>query len=121
MYGKMPNWPLVLLKSCCLAGFLIQMAFSISWQIFPQHTVARTEQMSLTNTEFPVLFKVCIKPSFDNGALVEVGYRSVYEYFCGASQYNPSHIGWAGHTRAGDIGAGVRNITLVTMATFLGN
>ena len=55
----------------------------------------------MTIKDFPVVFKICIKPGFNSDGLKYVGYSDIWSYFVGESRYNSSLIGWAGHTKEG--------------------
>ena len=57
----------------------------------------------LVDVEFPVLFKLCVKPAFNQTELEAAGYENSWGYFKGESMFNSSIIGWAGHTRDGQI------------------
>ena len=70
-------------------------------QIFPSETVSHLEETSLNSIQFPVLFKICIKPAFNMQELNKAGYESIWAYFIGQSKYNKSVYGWAGHTKDG--------------------
>ena len=73
-------------------------------KLYPTQTWPHTRYVKMANVpEFPVVFKVCIKPAFDLGSLNASGYRSEYDYFLGRSKFNSTIFGWAGHTADGDI------------------
>ena len=57
--------------------------------------------------EFPVLFKICIKPGFDTSELHKAGYKSIWSYFTGQSRYDESVYGRAGHGADGSVMASV--------------
>ena len=93
--------PTILLNVGCLLAFIIQMSILTYYQIHPSQTVTSTVRKNLSDVDFPVLFKICIKPGFNLTALQEVGYASTWEYFTGQSRYNSSLVGWAGHKNDG--------------------
>ena len=74
----------------------------------PTQTVTKTVKKNMTDIEFPVVFKICIKPGFNETVLNEVGYSNTWDYFVGKSRYNWSLRGWAGHSVDGGI---VSNVT----------
>ena len=71
--------------------------------MYPDHTVSRIFRRNLTVKDFPVVFKICMKPGFDKEALNETGYDNVFSYFLGVSRHNNSLLGWAGHTAEGGV------------------
>ena len=95
--------PLILLHAGCFIAFTVQMMILASSQIYPSETVSHLEEKTLDSIEFPVLFKICIKPAFNISELHKSGYKSIWSYFVGESRYNNSIFGWAGHTENGSI------------------
>ena len=93
--------PLVLMHVGCLTAFIVQMGILASNQINPRATVSNMEEKSLDNIDFPVVFKICIKPAFNISELYRVGYASIWEYFIGQSRHNGSVFGWGGHYESG--------------------
>ena len=87
----------------CLTAFIVQMGILASNQINPRATVSQMEEKSLDNIDFPVVFKICIKPAFNISELYRVGYASIWEYFIGQSRHNGSVFGWGGHYENGSI------------------
>ena len=72
-------------------------------QITPSQTVSHLEERRLDDIEFPVLFKICIKPAFHTSELYKAGYQNIWNYFVGQSRFNESVFGWGGHTDNGSI------------------
>ena len=66
-------------------------------QVHPSHMETTLEEHKLEKIDFPVLFKLCFRNSFNIEKLNEAGYSSVSNYFKGKSSYNDSIYGWAGH------------------------
>ena len=97
----------IFIKSVCVLSFLVQMCFQLYEQVHPSQTETVLEDKKLDDIEFPVLFKICFKNSFDLTKLEEAGYSSVSKYFSGVSKFNKSLYGWAGHTENGTVGEGV--------------
>ena len=61
-------------------------------------TNTREETKTLEGRDFPLVFKICIQPSFSKpAAFQDAGYKSLYHYFLGQSRFNSSIYGWAGH------------------------
>jgi hypothetical protein len=93
--------PWIVLHAGCTLLFAWQLASLSAGVIWPTHTVTSTVNRNLSDIDFPVLFKICIKPGFNDTALREVGYNNSFDYFLGISKYNRSLLGWAGHTPQG--------------------
>ena len=79
------------------------MAFSFYGQINPEETVPKTTRSRLGDNDFPVVFKICMNPSFNDTELESVGYDNIYFYFMGKSRFNGSNYGWSGHTQDGRV------------------
>ena len=94
--------PWIVLHLACFLAFIVQMSILASNQIHPSDTVSRVVERKLNSIEFPVLFKICVKPAFDIKKLEEVGYENIWKYFLGRSKYNSSLFGWGGHTVDGN-------------------
>ena len=101
----------LLIKTCCYLACILQVAFLIVEQISPTQTETSTKEVKMEEIEFPVIFKICFKNSFDLDKVKEAGYKSVWDYFKGESKFNDSLYGWAGHTRNGSVGPGVKGET----------
>ena len=95
--------PLILLHAGCLITFTVQMIVLAMNQISPSTTISHLEERSLDSIDFPVLFKICIKPAFHTSELYKAGYENIWHYFLGQSRYNKSVFGWGGHTDNGSI------------------
>ena len=95
----LPNDPVVV--TCylfCLCFLLVHMCLVIRQELYPTEVKRKEETKNLREIEFPALFKVCVKPSFNEQELNKVGYNSAYHYFKGTSKYNSSIHGYKGHT-----------------------
>ena len=79
------------------------MGLSFYGQIRPDKTVAKTTKKRLEEIDFPVVFKICVNPSFNETELEGVGYENMYMYFMGQSRFNGSIYGWSGHTDDGGV------------------
>ena len=93
--------PLILLHTVCLIAFTAQMVILAVNQISPSETVSHLEEINLDSIDFPILFKICIKPAFHTSELYEAGYKNIWYYFIGQSRFNKSVFGWGGHTDNG--------------------
>ena len=90
------QWSWILHISCSLA-VTIQLVSLIQSHISPQSTNSENEEVNIQKMEFPLLFKICVQPSFNNSAAEELGYDGFWNYFSGMSRFNKSIFGWAGH------------------------
>ena len=95
-------------KIFCYLACGIQVFLLIVEQISPTQTETNQKEIKMEEIEFPVIFKICFKNSFDLDKLKEVGYKSVWNYFKGESKFNDSIYGWAGHRKDGSVGPGVK-------------
>ena len=65
--------------------------------VWPTLTNTKSSQVQLSDIDFPVLFKVCVKPGFKYERLVKEGYESFTDYFHGRSRFQNDLFGWNGH------------------------
>jgi hypothetical protein len=95
----------------CTSALLVQIG-SVLWNGYIRPSVTNTvvEEKELKNMDFPLTFKICITPGFNDSALQEAGYKNANTFFNGQSMYNHSSHGWAGHTRAGGVQGGVEEV-----------
>ena len=94
--------PFYLIRFLCLLAFFIQLSTLIDGMINPKETLIGTEKVDFDKIEFPLIFKLCIKPGFNDTELRKLGYLNSLTYLMGISRFNQSHFGWAGHTPEGD-------------------
>ena len=85
----------------CFIIFVVQMSFLVYNRIHPSQTISSTKQKQLAEIDFPLVFKICIKPAYNAEQLNRAGYSSAWDYFVGCSKYNGYLMGWAGHTEDG--------------------
>ena len=86
-----------LINIICALMFLLQF-YTMMYNYFnPSHTSSSTHIRNLGDIEFPVLFKLCVKPGFDEERLLEHGYESEFHYFVGQSRFNKTNFGFNGH------------------------
>ena len=112
-YLRLHPWRV--LHAGCGIAFIVQMSILASSQIYPSETVSHVEERTLDGIEFPVLFKICIKPAFDIKELDKAGYSSIWHYFIGQSKYNASIFGWAGHAQDGRTIGSVKGVDEVNI------
>ena len=69
-------WAFALLP--CVAAFLVQITTLADEMINPTQTVVNTRRLNLSQLEaFPVVFKLCIQPGYNQTAIWEAGYSEV--------------------------------------------
>ena len=95
--------PRYLIRCVCLLAFLVQTTTLIAGMVSPKDTVIKTQKIDLAEIDFPLIFKVCVKPGFNETQLKILGYRNSHDYLVGTSKYNKTVFGWAGHTPDGNI------------------
>ena len=105
----------------CLIAVIIQISNLAYHQIHPSQTVTSTQRENLSDIDFPVVFKICIKPGFNTTALTEVGYDNAWDYFEGTSRHNSSLVGWAGHKKNGMAFSNVTGQTNIVARIKVGN
>ena len=82
--------PWILIHICCFIAFIFQMTILANNELNPPKTESHVEEKKLEEIPFPVLFKICIKPSFNMIELHKNGYKHVWNYFNRQSRYNRS-------------------------------
>ena len=87
--------PVFLLYSSCFGLFVLQMSLLIHSRLHPEKTISSTEQRKLREIPFPVVFRVCIKPAYNQTFLEEAGYKDPWYFFTGFLFLCPEHLyGW---------------------------
>ena len=102
--------PWYLIRIGCLVAFMVQTTTLIVNMINPKETLIKTQIMDFDKIDFPLIFKVCITPGFNNTELKALGYRKSLDYLEGRSRFNKSIIGWAGHTDDDQVATNVSGI-----------
>ena len=95
--------PYYLIRVGCLLAFLTQISILIYDMIYPTRTLTATQKVDFADIEFPLVFKVCIKPGFNETEVRNLGYLNSGTYLAGISMFNESTFGWAGHSGEGGI------------------
>jgi hypothetical protein len=104
------QWHWVILTLACTTALLVQLGLVIRGYVAPTLTNTRVEQQDLKDMDFPLIFKICVDPGFDQTAIFEAGYRNTWEYFIGRNRFNSSIVGWAGHTNTSGVQGSVQEI-----------
>ena len=96
----------------CFLLFLIHISIIGYYQLYPTETSTRLSERKLDDLDFPVLFKICLNPAFNEDKIKEVGYYSLWSYFTGKGRWRNSNggavYGWAGHWENGSIVSSIK-------------
>ena len=106
----MSNRRLFLVNFTCFVAYSVQLTNVITGFLDRTQTNINKHEEDLHGQNFPVIFKMCINPGFNDTAINEAGYKNIFEFFVGQSSYNSSVYGWAGHTKDGGVVDSVENI-----------
>ena len=89
----------------CFISFLTHTFIIGYYEVYPSETTTRFIKRRLDLIEFPVLFKVCLNPAFDEDKFRKFGYDNLWNFFLGRSVWTTGHgarvYGWAGHQENG--------------------
>ena len=78
--------PFYLIRLVCLVAFLTQTSILIGGMLNPKETLIGTHKVGFEKIEFPLIFKICIKPGFDIKELTNLGYLNSLTFLAGASK-----------------------------------
>ena len=95
------RWIWVLAYFFCTFLFIYQLIQILPNYFSPTLTHTEVKEVPLRDMDFPLDFKICLRPSaFNETALKELGYGDSGHYILGKSKFNESiHIiGWGGHS-----------------------
>ena len=92
------KWMWLLVNLFCTVVLTVQLVVVLDSYVNPTNTRTWDEEVMLADIEFPVVFKICVIPGFNEKALHNAGYNDTFYYFLGQSAFNKSMYGWAGHT-----------------------
>ena len=87
----------LIINILCILAFLVQISLITYGYLVPDKTHTFSYKQDLHQMEFPVLFKICVVPGFNDSQLKKEGYVGATGYFRGESRFNTSHFGWGGH------------------------
>ena len=102
--------PFYLIRVGCFLAFLAQISTLILGMMNPRTTLTGTQKVGFEEIDFPLVFKVCIKPGFNDRELRKLGYRNSFMYLLGMSMFNKSTFGWAGHAPEGGVVSNISGI-----------
>ena len=94
------KWMWLLVNLFCTVVLTVQLVVLLDSYVNPTNTRTWDEEVMLADIEFPLIFKICVIPGFNEKAVYDAGYYSTYFYFLGQSLYDNQIYGWAGHTPA---------------------
>ena len=104
------KWHWIVVHVVCVVACFLQMGSVMEGYIHPTLTNTVVEEKNLKDINFPLIFKICVQPGFNDTAVIEAGYNSTLDYFFGQSAYNSSLYGWAGHTDTSEQLGGVAEL-----------
>ena len=88
---------MLLVNIGCIIAFLVQISLITYDYLLPDQTITDTYRQELDQIEFPVNFKICVIPGFNDSMLRQEGYPDTPGFFHGKSHFNGSIFGWGGH------------------------
>ena len=89
-------WSSYAIYLVCLAFFGYFMVKLVLSYINPNTLKTTIAQKSLADMDFPLVFKLCVKPGYDLEGLNALGYGDIFDYFKGLTGDNDDFVGWAG-------------------------
>ena len=120
--------PIYLLYLSCFGLFVLQMGLLIHSRLHPEKTISSTELKKLGEIPFPAIFRICLKPAYNETFLQQAGYETAWSlftgkkkiarkiktekrkktqikwyFFTGCNKFSNSTLGWAGHTEEGKV------------------
>ena len=74
--------------------------------IEPKFPIIQVEKRNINETEFPLIFHICLNELRTNtrendNSYKSFGYNGPYEWFIGQSMYDNGNYGWSGHSKNG--------------------
>ena len=105
----------------CFLALTAQFGFLLDGFLRPTQTTTQVEMVDLGDKQFPMVFKICLTPGFNDTEIQNAGYRNLLSYFGGQSSFNKSLFGWGGHTNSSESLGSVKGTQCQTLncPTFL--
>ena len=75
--------PIFLLYLSCFGLFVLQMGLLIQSRLHPEKTISSTELKKLGEIPFPAIFRICLKPAYNETFLRQAGYETAWSLFTG--------------------------------------
>ena len=100
------RWIWLLAYLLCTFLFMYQLIQILPNYFSPTLTHTEVKEVPLRNMDFPLDFKICLRPlAFNETALKELGYLDSAYYIFGKSKFNESShiISWGGHSSNGSL------------------
>ena len=76
--------PVYLLYLSCFCLFVLQMGLLIHSRLHPEKTISSTELKKLGEIPFPAIFRICLKPAYNETFLRQAGYVTAWDLFTGS-------------------------------------
>ena len=74
----------------CYLVFIFRVYSIIEEWVHPSETTTPLTERNLQDLNFPVIFKICPDPAFNNTLIQKLGYSRTFDYFVGQSKFNKS-------------------------------
>ena len=101
----------------CFLALTAQFGFLLDGFLRPTQTTTQVEMVDLADKQFPMVFKICLTPGFNDTEIQNAGYANLVNYFEGRSSFNNSLFGWGGHTNSSSESLGsVKGIKFQTLS-----
>ena len=68
--------PLLIIRLFCFVAFFYQTYTLINGMINPSETLISMQERNLSEIRFPLIFKICIKPGFNETEVMNLGYST---------------------------------------------
>ena len=68
--------PLLIIRLFCFVAFFYQTYTLINGMINPSETLISMQERNLSDIRFPLIFKICIKPGFNETEVMNLGYST---------------------------------------------
>ena len=76
--------PIYLLYLSCFGLFVLQMGLLIQSRLHPEKTISSKELKKLGEIPFPAIFRICLKPAYNETFLRQAGYETAWSLFTGS-------------------------------------
>ena len=78
----------ILVQLICFIVFAIQVKNVLENYLMTTITSTHVKEMDLKDIGFPLVVKICVKPGFNETAVMEAGYKNLWSFWNGQSKYN---------------------------------
>ena len=101
----------ITLKLFCITGFLVQTSVNVKNVFWNRETSVNIRDVKISEmNNFPLVFKLLLRPGYDIMSLEKEGYSDLDFYFHGYSKYGYGRVGWRGHNQDGSVRGDCREV-----------